>query len=53
MALRFNGQVDLFEFKVVALAADGGAPVHLVGVEFSRERRRVVGSDVETVAAAG
>ena len=68
MALRFNGQVYLFEFKVVELAADGGAlaqikargyaeryrgggaPVHLIGVEFSRERRSVVGFDVETVA---
>ena len=71
MALRFNGQVYLFEFKVVELAADGGAmaqikargyaerhrgsgaPVHLIGVEFSRERRSVVGFDVETVAAGG
>jgi hypothetical protein len=68
MALRFNGQVYLFEFKVVELAADGGAlaqlkdkgyaerhrgsgqPIHLIGVEFSREQRRVVGFDVETLA---
>ena len=70
MALRFNGQVYLFEFKVVELAADGGAlaqikargyaeryrgsgePVHLIGVEFSRERRAVVACDVETLSAA-
>jgi hypothetical protein len=68
MALRFNGQVYLFEFKVVELAPDGGAlaqlqdkcyadryrgggePIHLIGVEFSREQRRVVGFDVETLA---
>jgi hypothetical protein len=67
MALRFNGQVYLFEFKVVELAPDGaalaqlkdkgyaerhrasGQPIHLIGVEFSREQRRVVGFDVETL----
>ncbi|WP_295887192.1 ATP-binding protein [uncultured Thiohalocapsa sp.] len=67
MALRFNGQVYLFEFKVVELAPDGGAlaqlkakgyadrhrgsgePIQLIGVEFSREQRRVVGFDVETL----
>jgi hypothetical protein len=102
MALRFNGQVYLFELKVVERAPDGGAlvqgagwvslrsthpaalgdkgyaegagwvslrsthpaafedkgyadrhrgsgqPIHLIGVEFSREQRRVVGFDVET-----
>ena len=64
MALRFNGQVYLFEFKVVELASEGralaqikergyaakyqgdGCPIHLVGVEFSRERRTVVGFEV-------
>jgi len=67
MALRFNGQVYLFEFKVVELAPDGRAlaqikdrgyaeryldadgPIHLIGVEFSRERRSVVGFAVETL----
>ena len=66
LALRFNGQVYLFEFKVVELAPDGralqqikdrgyadqyrgtGQPIHLIGVEFSRERRAVVGFEVET-----
>ncbi len=67
MAVRFNGQVYLFEFKVVELEPEGGAlaqlkargyadryrdrnePIHLVGVEFSREQRRVVGFAVETL----
>ena len=67
LALRFNGQVYLFEFKVVELAPEGraleqikargyaeryrasGEPIHLVGVEFSRERRSVVGFEVETL----
>ena len=68
LALRFNGQVYLFEFKVVELAPEGraleqikargyaeryrasGEPIHLIGVEFSRERRSVVGFEVETLA---
>jgi hypothetical protein len=55
LALRFNDQVYLFEFKVVELSPEGralaqikargyadkyraeGVPVHLIGVEFSRE----------------
>jgi hypothetical protein len=67
MALRFNGQVYLFEFKVVELEPDGSAlaqikargyadryrggaqPVHLIGVEFSREQRALVAFDVETL----
>ena len=67
MALSFNGQVYLFEFKVVELAPAGralqqlkdkgyaepfrgsGRPIHLIGVEFSRERRSVVGFEVETL----
>ena len=71
MVLRFNGHVYLFEFKVVELAADGGAlaqlkergyadrhradgqPIHLIGVEFSRETRGVVGFEVETLARNG
>jgi hypothetical protein len=68
MAVRFNGQVYLFELKVVELAPEGralqqikdrgyaeryrgsGQPIHLIGVEFSRERRAVVGFEVETLA---
>ncbi|WP_295887412.1 ATP-binding protein [uncultured Thiohalocapsa sp.] len=67
LALRFNGQVYLFEFKVVELAPEGralaqikdkgyaeryrgdGRPIHLIGVEFSRERRSVVGFEVESM----
>ena len=67
MAVRFNNQVYLFEFKVVELEPEGralqqikargyadkyrgqGRPIHLIGVEFSRERRSVVGFEVETV----
>ena len=66
MVVRFNGQIYLFEFKVVELAPDGralqqikdrgyaekyraeGAPLHLIGVEFSRERGAVVGFEVES-----
>ncbi|MFA7608094.1 MAG: PD-(D/E)XK nuclease domain-containing protein, partial [Rhodocyclaceae bacterium] len=68
MAVRFNGQVYLFEFKVVELEPEGAAlaqikqrgyadkyrdrnePIHLIGVEFSREQRRVVGFAVESQA---
>jgi len=68
MAVRFNGQIYLFEFKVVELEPDGralqqiiakayadkhktiGQPIHLIGVEFSRESRRVVGFEVLTLA---
>jgi len=67
MAVLFNGQVYLFEFKVVELAPegaalaqlkargyadkyrDGNAPIHLIGVEFSREKRAVVRFEVETL----
>ena len=67
LALRFNRQVYLFEFKVVELEPEGqalqqikargyadkywaeGLPIHLIGVEFSRERRAVVGFEVETL----
>ena len=66
MALRFNGQVYLFEFKVVDRGREGtalaqlkakgyadkyrnlGLPVHLIGVEFSREERNIVAFSVET-----
>ena len=65
MALRFNEQVYLFEFKVVELAPEGaalaqlkarryadkyrapGRPIHLIGVEFSREERNIAAFDVE------
>lgn len=67
LAVRFNGQVYLFEFKVVELVPEGralqqikdrgyadkyradGQPLHLIGVEFSRERRTLVGFAVETL----
>jgi hypothetical protein len=60
MALRFNGQVYLFEFKVVEISPEGralaqikergyaekyraeGVPLHLIGVELSRERRTLL-----------
>lgn len=61
MTVLFNGQVYLFEFKVVEMTPAGkalqqirdrryaekyrarGEPIHLIGVEFSRESRSVVG----------
>jgi len=64
--VKFNGQIYLFEFKVVELEPEGralqqikdrgyadkyradGQPIHLIGVEFSREQRAVVGFEVET-----
>ena len=67
MAIRFNQQIYLFEFKVVELNPVGnapqqikdkgyadkyraeGLPIHLIGVEFSREQRSVVGFAVEGV----
>ena len=66
MAIRFDGRVCVFEFKVVEGGAEGsaiaqlrekgyadkyrhlGRSVHLIGVEFSRVERNVVGFDVET-----
>jgi hypothetical protein len=71
LTLRFNGQVYLFEFKVVELAPEGralqqikergyadkhraaGQVIHLIGVELSREQRRVVGFEVETISSTG
>ena len=68
LALRFEAQVWLFEFKVVELAPEGralqqlkdrgyaekyralGQPIHLIGIEFSREQRTLVGFEVETLA---
>ncbi|MDR3159677.1 MAG: PD-(D/E)XK nuclease domain-containing protein [Zoogloeaceae bacterium] len=67
MAVKFNGQVYLFEFKVVEDEAGGTAlqqikekkyadkypeqnqPVHLIGVEFSKKKRNVVGFEVESL----
>ena len=64
MAVRFGGNVYLFEFKVVEMEPegaamaqlrekgyaakyrDGGGEVYLVGVEFSRKTRNVVGFEV-------
>ena len=66
MAIRADGRVYLFEFKVVERGREGiaiaqlrekgyadkyrhlGHSVHLIGVEFSREERNVVGFDCET-----
>ncbi|MEZ5478520.1 MAG: ATP-binding protein [Thiolinea sp.] len=65
MTLKFNGQIYLFEFKVVELVPEGralqqikerdyaakyrslGQPIHLVGVEFSKDSRNVVAFAVE------
>ncbi len=65
MALRFNGQVYLFEFKVVDEKPTGEAlkqihargyadkyralnqPLHLIGVEFGKKERNIVGFAVE------
>ncbi|MDR0702740.1 MAG: ATP-binding protein [Azoarcus sp.] len=67
MAVRFNGQVYLFEFKVVEASPKGralqqikdkgyadkyraeGGPIHLIGVEFSRDERNVTGFEVESL----
>ncbi len=68
MAVLFNGNVFLFEFKVVELVPEGkalqqlrdrayadkyrarGEPIHLIGVEFSKDSRSVVGFEVEQAA---
>ena len=65
MALQFNGQVYLFEFKVVDEKPTGDAlkqihakryadkyralnqPLHLIGVEFGKKERNIVGFEVE------
>ena len=67
MAIRFNSQIYLFEFKVVELTPEGhalqqiiakgyadkhkasGQPVHMIGVEFSKTSRSVVGFEVQTL----
>ena len=68
MTLLFNGQVYLFEFKVVEMNPAGtalqqlkdmayadkyralGQPIHLIGVEFSKSSRNIVGFEVETLS---
>jgi len=65
MAIRFNGQIYLFEFKVVELTPEGralqqiitagyankyqasGQPIHMIGVEFSKTSRSVVGFETQ------
>ena len=65
MTLLFNGQVYLFEFKVVELTPKGraleqlkakryadkyralGQPIHLIGIEFSKDERNLLGFEVE------
>ena len=67
MAVLFNGQVLVLEFKVVELVPQGralqqikdmryadkyrarGEPIHLMGVEFSKAERNIVGFEVETL----
>ena len=65
MAVLFNDNVYLFEFKVVEMASEGaamaqlkekhyadkyralGQPIHLIGVEFSKDERNLVAFDME------
>jgi hypothetical protein len=67
MAVLFNANVYLFEFKVVELVPEGralqqlkdrayadkyrarGEPIHLIGIEFSKDSRSVVGFEVESL----
>ena len=67
MTVLFEGQVLVFEFKVVELVPEGKAlaqikaqgyadkyraraePIHLIGVEFSKASRNVVGFEVEAL----
>jgi hypothetical protein len=67
MAVLFEGQVLLFEFKVAELTPKGralqqikdkgyadkyrarGEPIHLIGVEFSKASRNIVGFEIETL----
>ena len=64
MAVYFNDNIYLFEFKVVELASDGAAmaqlqakgyadkyrgldqPIHLIGVEFSKDTRNITAFEV-------
>ena len=70
MAVLFNGQVFLFEFKVVELTPEGralqqikdkgyadkyqarGEPIHLIGVEFSKASRNIVGFEIKTLSTS-
>ena len=70
MAVTFNNNVYLFEFKVVAADPDGAAmaqlkgrgyaekyretklPIHLIGVQFGKQVRNVVGFDVQPLRPA-
>lgn len=67
MTVRFDGDIFLFEFKVVEILPGGkaleqlktkgyaekyrslGRPIHLIGVEFSRDTRNIVSFQVETI----
>ena len=67
MAVRFQNNIYLFEFKVVELVPEGralqqlkdkhyadkyqadGQAIYLIGVEFSKESRNIVGFEVEQV----
>ena len=69
MALRFNGQVYLFEFKVIEEKPTGEAlkkihargyadkyralnqPLHLIGVEFGKQERNIIGFEVVSLKA--
>ena len=71
MAVLFNANVYLFEFKVVELVPEGralqqiqdkgyadkykgrGEPIYLIGVEFSKSSRKIVGCEVLTLAPGG
>ena len=71
MAVRFNQNVYLFEFKVVEITPEGralrqikdrgyadpykglGQPIHLIGIEFSKTSRSVVGFEWETLPEGG
>ena len=65
MAVHFNDNIYLFEFKVVELASEGAAmaqlkekgyadkyrgldqPIHLIGVEFSKDTRNITAFEVD------
>ncbi|MDE2831877.1 MAG: ATP-binding protein [Gemmatimonadota bacterium] len=67
MAVHFNDNIYLFEFKVVELASEGAAmaqlqakgyadkyrgldqPIHLIGVEFSKDTRNITAFEVASV----
>jgi hypothetical protein len=67
MTLKFNGQIYIFEFKVVEMAPEGSSlqqikakayadkyaasqqPTYLIGVEFSKDSRNIVGFEWEKV----